>query len=155
MDFQQVKELIQMVEQSSLTELQVSLDGSSLYMSKNAVNSGNNAAAVRVDTPSAAPVSITPSADEPITILPEVKQETKAGEMIVSPIVGTFYESASPEKPAFVKVNDEVREGQVLCIVEAMKVMNEITAKRSGVIAEVLVENEQMVEFNQPLFRIV
>lgn len=73
---------------------------------------------------------------------------------IVSPIVGTFYASPSPEKPSFVKVGDNVLEGQVLCIIEAMKVMNEITATSSGVISEILVNDGEGVEFNQPLFRI-
>ena len=151
MDFQQVKDLIQMVDRSSLTELCVSLDGCTVQMSKNA---GGMSFAPQ-EVPASPTISITPSADEPITILPETKPEVKEGEPVLSPIVGTFYASASPDKPAFVKVGDAVRAGQVLCIVEAMKVMNEITAKRDGTIAEVLAENEQMVEFNQPLFRIV
>lgn len=73
---------------------------------------------------------------------------------IRSPIVGTFYKAASPESPAFVAVGDRIKTGAVVCIVEAMKVMNEIQAEVSGEIVEILVENGQAVEFDQPLFRV-
>ena len=73
---------------------------------------------------------------------------------ICSPIVGTFYRSPSPDSPAFVSVNDTVHKGDVLCIIEAMKLMNEIEAEVSGTVVEVLVENGQPVEYDQPLFRI-
>lgn len=73
---------------------------------------------------------------------------------ITSPLVGTFYQSPSPDADAFVEVGDRVEEGQVLCIVEAMKVMNEVKADRSGVLQEVLVENGAAVEYGTPLFRI-
>jgi acetyl-CoA carboxylase biotin carboxyl carrier protein len=71
-----------------------------------------------------------------------------------SPIVGTFYQSSSPDNPPFVAINDTVRKGDVLCIIEAMKLMNEIEAEVSGTIVEILVENGQAVEYDQPLFRI-
>ena len=152
MDFQQVKELIQLLDKSSLTELHVSIDNSTISLSKNtSCTPPSQAADVSQVT-----LRIPPNAaDEPITILPEPKQEVKAGTIVTSPVVGTFYVSASPDKPAFVKPGDAVKAGQVLCIVEAMKVMNEITAKQDGTIAEILAANEQLVEFNQPLFRIV
>ena len=70
-------------------------------------------------------------------------------------MVGTFYSSPSPDKGAFVKVGDNVKKGDVLCIVEAMKIMNEITSDVDGSVAEILVNNEDMVEYNQPLFRII
>jgi acetyl-CoA carboxylase biotin carboxyl carrier protein len=73
---------------------------------------------------------------------------------VTSPFVGTFYRSSSPESPAFVEVGQDVRKGQILCIVEAMKLMNEIEAEVAGRIAEVLVQNGQTVEFGEPLFRI-
>ncbi|MBL9087813.1 MAG: acetyl-CoA carboxylase biotin carboxyl carrier protein [Planctomycetia bacterium] len=73
---------------------------------------------------------------------------------IRSPIVGTFYKAASPESPAFVAVGDRIKSGAVVCIVEAMKVMNEIQAEVAGEIVEILVENGQAVEFDQPLFRV-
>ena len=73
---------------------------------------------------------------------------------LVSPMVGTFYAQASPEKPSFVKVGDKVKKGQTICIIEAMKLLNEIESEYDGEIVEVLVKNEEMVEFGQPLFLI-
>jgi acetyl-CoA carboxylase biotin carboxyl carrier protein len=73
---------------------------------------------------------------------------------VCSPIVGTFYQSASPDSPPFVSINDTVKKGDVLCIIEAMKLMNEIEAEISGTIVEILVENGQAVEYDQPMFRI-
>jgi acetyl-CoA carboxylase biotin carboxyl carrier protein len=73
---------------------------------------------------------------------------------ITSPFVGTFYRAASPEAPAFIEIGQTVRKGQVLCIVEAMKLMNEIEAETSGRVVEVLVQNGQSVEFGEPLFRL-
>ncbi|MBF5044253.1 acetyl-CoA carboxylase biotin carboxyl carrier protein [Aggregicoccus sp. 17bor-14] len=82
------------------------------------------------------------------------KAETKPGHVVTSPFVGTFYRTPAPDQPAFVEVGATVRKGQVLCIVEAMKLMNEIEAEVAGRVAEVLVENGQPVEFGQALFRI-
>ncbi|MDD3254017.1 MAG: acetyl-CoA carboxylase biotin carboxyl carrier protein [Lachnospiraceae bacterium] len=80
--------------------------------------------------------------------------EAVSGNVIVSPLVGTFYSSASPENPPFVKAGDTVKKGQVMGIIEAMKLMNEIESEFDGVVEEVLVDNESVVEFGQPLFRI-
>lgn len=80
------------------------------------------------------------------------KQEELSGKKIVSPMVGTFYASPSPDKPAFAKVGDKVKKGQTVCIIEAMKLMNEIESDLDGEIVKVLVNNEEMVEFGQPLF---
>jgi acetyl-CoA carboxylase biotin carboxyl carrier protein len=82
------------------------------------------------------------------------KAEPKPGHVVTSPFVGTFYRTPAPDQPAFVEVGTQVRKGQVLCIVEAMKLMNEIEAEVAGRVAEVLVENGQPVEFGQALFRI-
>ena len=75
--------------------------------------------------------------------------------IVKSPMVGTFYASPAPDKPPFVSVGDKVHKGQVLCVIEAMKLMNEIEAESDGTVAEILVENEQLVEFGQPLIRLV
>jgi acetyl-CoA carboxylase biotin carboxyl carrier protein len=85
---------------------------------------------------------------------PAPQQEEDHLETITSPIVGTFYRSPSPDSDAFVDVGDEVKEGETVCIVEAMKIMNEIESEKSGVIREILVEDAQPVEFEQPLFKI-
>lgn len=83
------------------------------------------------------------------------EKEEKAGKYVTAPLVGTFYSAASPDDPLFVKVGDRVEEGTVVCIIEAMKVMNEVKAGISGTVAEVLIENAHPVEFGTKLFRIV
>ena len=81
-----------------------------------------------------------------------VNDEVQTGSVVKSPLVGTYYAASSPENPPFVKVGDKVSKGQVLGIVEAMKLMNEIESEFDGTVKEILVENEQMVEFGQPMF---
>lgn len=90
----------------------------------------------------------------PKTILKEETVDEETGEVVTSPLVGTFYQAPSEDAEAFVKVGDKVKKGQVLGIVEAMKLMNEIESEYDGTITEILVENEQPVEYGQPLFRI-
>lgn len=161
MDFEKIKNLMQSLDNSNLMDFELKLsDG--FYLRMNKYNSqpivqnnitpsiDNNTA---INTPNIN--NIAENISEPITIIPEIKQEIKEGNIVTSPIVGTFYSSSSPTKPAYVKVGDKVKEGDVLCIIEAMKVMNEITSQYSGEIVEILVNNEDMVEYNQPLFRII
>lgn len=93
-------------------------------------------------------------AEEASDKTPAATADTAGTKKLVSPMVGTFYAQASPEKPAFVKVGDKVKKGQTICIIEAMKLMNEIESEYDGEIVEVLVKNEEMVEFGQPLFLI-
>lgn len=85
----------------------------------------------------------------------EIPSEEPEGTMIVSPIVGTFYAASSPEEAPFIKVGDKVKKGQTVGIVEAMKLMNEIEAECDGIVADIFVKNEQMVEYGQPLVRIL
>ena len=153
MDFEQIKELINMVNNSELRELQLSLNGTSISMSK-------NDGALK-------PVKILEKDSEKNDIeehdnrfIQEEKQEihnveAKSGNIIKSPIVGTFYASAKPSSPALKSKGDKVKKGEVVCIIEAMKIMNEITSDYDGTIEEIFVVNEQVVEFGQPLFMIV
>lgn len=90
----------------------------------------------------------------PAESVPAAKPEAVSGRIITSPIVGTFYSSPSPEKPAFVKVGDSVNAGDVVCIIESMKLMNEINSEFSGKVAEIYVDNGESVEFGQKLMRI-
>lgn len=111
-----------------------------------------------------APVQQLPVLNAPAPQIPQqalinetvAAKEQKASGLIDvrSPIVGTFYQSSSPDSPPFVSLNDTIRTGDVLCIIEAMKLMNEIEAEISGTVVEILVENGQAVEYDQPLFRI-
>ena len=159
--FEQAKELMVMFNDSKMTSLKLKIGDFSIKLSKEglgafdtaALNEGVKKAGSK---PAADKKLILPDTiAEPMTIIPEETDELKPGEIVRSPIVGTYYESSAPGKPPFVKVGDKISDGQVLCIIEAMKVMNEITAKLSGEVAEVYAANEQVVEFGQPLFRIV
>jgi acetyl-CoA carboxylase biotin carboxyl carrier protein len=98
--------------------------------------------------PRASPAAEVASSPAPAAPAPE-----KKGNVVASPFVGTFYRTPAPDQPAFVEVGSVVKKGQVLCIIEAMKLMNEIEADEPGKITEILVENGQPVEFGQPLFR--
>jgi len=108
----------------------------------------------------AAPAAATPAEaprarpSVPVRAPATAAEGEKAGQLINSPFVGTFYRTPAPDQPAYVEVGSVVKKGQVLCIVEAMKLMNEIESEISGKVAEILVENAQPVEFGQPLFRI-
>lgn len=161
MDFEKIKDLMQSLDSSNLMDFELKLnDGFYLRMNKyNSQSIVQNTVSPSVNTnnTSSTPTinNIAENISEPITIIPETKKEIKEGNIVASPIVGTFYSSSSPTKPAYVKVGDKVQEGDVLCIIEAMKVMNEITSQYSGEIVEILVDNEDMVEYNQPLFRII
>ncbi|MDR2464679.1 MAG: acetyl-CoA carboxylase biotin carboxyl carrier protein [Streptococcaceae bacterium] len=169
MNIQGVKELVDQFDKSSLREFDLRKGDFQMYLSK---NEGGRVAAptsVTVAPVAAAPVVATaPVASAPVAAAPVTDSavgastETDAststvvaeGEVITSPIVGTVYLSPAPDKPHFVQVGDSVSENDTLCIVEAMKMMNEIPAGQSGVITEILIENEQVVGIGDPLFRI-
>lgn len=158
MDFEKIKNLMDCLDKSSLMDFELKLnDGFYLRMNKYN-NQSNLQPTVNSSISNESPSTINNIAEkisEPITIIPETKKEQKEGNFINSPIVGTFYSSSSPDKPAYVNVGDKVKAGDTLCIIEAMKVMNEIKSQFDGEIAEILVSNEDMVEYNQPLFRII
>ena len=156
MQFENVKELIKIIENSSILDFELKLDNMHIRINKNNSNSNKTISSDKVQFNKDESFNkIAKTISEPITIIPEKNVEKKEGNIITSPIVGTFYKSQSPDKPPFVKVGDKVKVGDVLCIIEAMKVMNEISSKFDGEVVEILVDNEQMVEYNQPLFRIV
>jgi len=146
----QIKRLIKMVEESQVEELEISRWGRKVRISKKVrpVIAGKGqtvvAAGAAAETAAAAPVEKAPSTE---SAAPSRDQAA-----ITSPMVGTFFRSPSPEAEPFVKVGQKIEKGQVICIVEAMKLMNEIEADQSGRIAEILVENAQPVEFGQQLF---
>ena len=150
----EIKELIKLVDQSSLQELEISNEGSKLLIRKpNKTESiiVNSGPAVQYAPATAAPVyapQAASAAPEPASTVVDQSHLHR----IVSPMVGTFYHAASPEAGPFVQVGDRVKEKTVVCIVEAMKLMNDIVADITGEIVEILVENGQLVEYGQPLF---
>ncbi len=145
MELQDVRELIKLVEQSGIEELEISQKGTTIRIQKS--RPGNPAPAATVPAP--VPVPDAPAAAP--AVAPADTERAKWKE-IRSPIVGTFYQAAAPGADPFVRVGDRITEGQTLCIVEAMKVMNEIEAEFSGVIREVLAEDGAPVEAEAVLF---
>ena len=147
MDLRKLKTLIELVETSGIAELEIQ-EGEERVRITRALMQGAHAPAAAMPPP---PVSIPASASGPAATTAETVPAPE-GHVVKSPMVGTFYRSASPGAKAFVEVGDTVQQGDVLCIVEAMKLMNEIEADASGTIKAVIAENGQPVEFGQPLF---
>ncbi|WDD98262.1 acetyl-CoA carboxylase biotin carboxyl carrier protein [Thalassomonas actiniarum] len=147
MDIRKIKKLIELVEESNINELEISEGEESVRIS-----CGNAATATVVQ---AAPAMMPAAAPAPVAA-PAAPAEQAApalsGHVVRSPMVGTFYSASSPDSPAFVEVGQHVNAGDTLCIVEAMKMMNQIEADKSGVIKEILAQNEDAIEFDQPLF---
>jgi acetyl-CoA carboxylase biotin carboxyl carrier protein len=146
MDIRKVKKLIELLEESGITEIEIHEGEESVRVSRAAAAPAQGmtyvAAPVPHVAPAPAPGGETPAADEP------------DGHMVRAPMVGLFYESPGPGKPAFVALGQTVRKGDVLCIIEAMKIMNQIEADEGGVVARIMVENGDPVEYGQPLFLI-
>lgn len=145
MDLEKIEGLVKIVENSSLTEFSIRDGETEITMSK-LTHSPVIAAGVPAAPLTAAPAQ--PTAAE------EKAEAADEFELILAPIVGTFYSAAAPDVPAYVKVGDHVKAGQTVCILEAMKLMNEIQADYDCEIEAVLVSNEQKVEYGQPLFRV-
>ncbi len=155
MDIKELKELMKVFEESDLNEFELEEEGRRLRMQKNSPDSNAGALPMMIPqatqmVPHASPMSVEVSG-APIEAPAPEDVPTKT---IDSPMVGTFYSSPAPGEPTFVQVGDSIDEGQTICIVEAMKLMNEVTAKSNCVIEKILVENGEPVEFGQPLFAI-
>ena len=148
MDLRKLKTLIDLVQNSGISELEISEGEEKIRISKHITAAP---AATTVNVPVAAPVPAPPAVAPAPTSAPDVAAEP-AGHIVKAPMVGTFYRSPSPDAKAFVEVGQAVKEGDVICIIEAMKLMNEIEADISGVIKSILVENGQAVEYGQPMF---
>lgn len=143
MDLEKIEGLVKIIENSSLTEFSIKDGETKITMSKL-----THPPVIAAGVP-AAPMAAAPP--QPAAAEEKAKDEF---ELILAPIVGTFYSAAAPDVPAYVKVGDHVKAGQTVCILEAMKLMNEIQADYDCEIEAVLVSNEQKVEYGQPLFRV-
>jgi acetyl-CoA carboxylase biotin carboxyl carrier protein len=153
MEFDEVRELVKLVESSGIEELEISRKGTTIRIQKSRAGNPSPAANVIPIANPRAETSAAAATAEPAAISPPAQEVERAQwKEIRSPIVGTFYRAPSPEAGPFVKVGDRISLGQTLCIIEAMKVMNEIEAEVSGVIKEILVENAQPVEAEAVLF---
>ncbi|WP_022951878.1 acetyl-CoA carboxylase biotin carboxyl carrier protein [Leucothrix mucor] len=146
MDVRKIKTLIELINSSDIAEIEIIEGEESVRISRY-----SSAAPVQMAAP--APVAAAPAIGAPAQApAAALAPEAEKGELIESPMVGTFYRASSPTAKAFVEVGQTVSVGDPLCIIEAMKMLNQIESEKSGVITKVLVENEQPVEFGQPLF---
>ena len=151
MDLRKLKTLIDLVSESNVSELEITEAEGKVRI----VKAGLVAPAPAVVLPVAAapaPVAVAAPAAAPVAAAPLASPEPAKGFTVKSPMVGTFYRSATPGGSPFVEVGQKVNEGDVICIIEAMKILNEIEAEKSGTITQVLGENGQAVEYGQPLF---
>lgn len=150
----EIKELIKMVDDSSIQELEIKNENSKLFIRK-----PGKSETVYVSTPAVQQqplIASQPASQAPQEAAASTPAQPDSANLhtIVSPMVGTFYKAPSPDASPYVQVGSKVQEDTIVCIVEAMKLMNEITAEVSGEVVEVLVENGQLVEFGQPLFKV-
>lgn len=152
MNLKEIKEMLQLMAEHGLSEMEIEKDGLKIRLRKG--NGGRGLAEQVYDNQSSVIPMLVETASGPTAIASQSAQSGNGGTLIKSPMVGTFYSAPAPDQPAYVTVGAKISEGDVLCIIEAMKLMNEIKAEVSGTIAEILVKNGQPVEFDQPLFKI-
>jgi len=150
MDLRKLKTLIDLVSESGISELEVN-EGEDRVRIVNAGSAVPAGQVIYANTPPAQGMQIAPAASAPAEVAVEAPA-VETGFIAKSPMVGTFYRAPNPESPNFVNIGDTVKVGQTLCIIEAMKLLNEIESEQAGVIKEILCENGQGVEFDQPLF---
>jgi acetyl-CoA carboxylase biotin carboxyl carrier protein len=161
LDLDELKELLHILDEKEITEFELEEQGMKLRIRKAGANHTAPAAVIAAPFVAAAPpaapsLPVAPApAPVPVPAAAAAPAEADEGLMVVkSPIVGTFYRSPDPNSPAFVEIGQRIKPGQVLCIVEAMKLMNEIEAEASGVIVKAHPENGQPVQYGDPLFTI-
>ena len=148
MQYDQIKELIQIFEHSDLNNMEVTLRDASVKLGRGMANAVE-------ESPEAQMVQTAVKVENPVTDAAPTTVETEKTEPAAGDkIVGTFYRASAPDQPPFVKVGDTIAKGDVVCIIEAMKFMNEVISEVDGTITEILVEDAQFVEFGQELFRV-
>ena len=147
MDLRKLKTLIDLVSESNVSELEITeAEGKVRIVKSSGAPMVMQQPAMMMAAPAAVPVAAVLGAEVPVT--------APAGHAVKSPMVGTFYRSSSPGAKSFVEVGSMVKEGETICIIEAMKILNEIEADKSGTVTKILSENGQAVEYGQPLFMI-
>jgi acetyl-CoA carboxylase biotin carboxyl carrier protein len=146
MEIKEIQELIRFVAKSGVSEVEIDKEGFKIHIK----TAGQPLAAVAM-APQVVQAQVL-AAPTVVEAAPATAPAVSAGTQVKAPMVGTFYRSAGPDKEPFVKVGDKIQKGQTLCIIEAMKLFNEIEAEFSGTVVEILVDNAVPVEFDQPLF---
>lgn len=157
MDIKQIQELVKLINKTSIGEITIEEDGTKITIKQKKDPSQKiytQASPANYSAPAAAPAAPAPTAAAPAAAQAAPAAAPKADNLITikSPMIGTFYRQAGPEKPLFVNVGDEVAPGKVVCIIEAMKLFNEIESEVKGTIVKVLVDDASPVEYDQPLF---
>ncbi len=152
MDLRKLKTLIDLVSESNISELEITeADGKVRIVKSEAPGSQPMAYAMPAQLAPMAASTPQPAAAAPAAA-PVAAAPVETGHVVKSPMVGTFYRASSPNAKSFVEVGQSIKEGEAICIIEAMKIMNEIDADKSGTVTKILVENGQPVEYGQPLF---
>ena len=158
MDIRKVKKLIEMLEESNLNEIEIKEGEEAVKLVKsNPIPSNfiSSAPAIISEPTQQSPIAMSSAPSSEATDTQEISQTSdvlESGNKMNSPMVGTFYSAPNPESEPFVKVGDQINEGDVLCIIEAMKMMNEVKSEFSGTVKQILVDNAEPVEFDQTLF---
>lgn len=150
MDIRKVKKLIELLEESGIAEIEIHEGEESVRISRQGSSQPAPAGYYHAAVPQEAPAA--PSAPAATTAETESTAPVEEGHIVNAPMVGTFYSSPSPGSPAFVDVGQPVAAGEVICIIEAMKIMNQIECEINGTVSKVLVENGEPVEYGQPMF---
>ncbi len=153
----EIRRLVKIVEESNIRELEISRWGRTIKISKipsNSHYSNSTPYGSHAQSIPAPPMAAAPVATEPKAVAEKPKSESLKTVEIKAPMVGTLYRSPAPDADPYVDINQTIKRGQVICIIEAMKLMNEIESEFDGRIVEVFVQNGQPVEYNQPLFKI-
>lgn len=155
MDIRKVKKLIELLEASDIDEIEIKEGEEAVRISRGKKDSTQAVSPV-YHAPAMTSAMVAPANNEETRPISEPATEPRNSDnyVVKSPMVGTFYRSPAPTSQAFVEVGDSIKAGDVLCIVEAMKMMNQIETEKAGTIAEIFVENGEAVEFDQPLFSI-
>ncbi len=150
MDIEKIERLIELIEASDVAEIEIHEGEDSVRISRNSSVVTPPPAVTQAVYPPLAQAPVAPVA--PVAPTEEPQKETHKGHIIKSPMVGTFYRASSPTSKAFVEEGDMVSEGDTICIIEAMKILNQITADKSGIVTKILVDNGSPVEYDEPLF---
>lgn len=155
MDFKQIQELIRLINKSNIGEISVEEKGFKITVKQkqDQVQQVISAAPIYTQAPQAAPTAPATAATAPVAEKPKAAEPAASNLITIrSPMIGTFYRRASPDKPLFVEVGDEITPGKVVCIIEAMKLFNEIESEVKGKIVKILADDASPVEYDQPLY---
>ena len=152
MDIRKIKKLIELVEESGIAELEITEGEESVRINRNNMSAGPAYPQFPPQQYAPAPAQQASAPAAPVAVEAEAAPAAPTGHQVKSPMVGSFYSASSPEAPAYVEVGSKVNVGDTLCIIEAMKMMNQIEADKAGTVRAILAENGEPIEFDQPLF---